>query len=103
MRVSKLFLTRSFPLTGGCGLMLFTLLLSSCSNIKYLHKDQTLLTGNKIRVKGDLLTTEKDQIRNSLSSPSIELQQPNYKTAHLLRLKLWLYNQKYNEKKNIKI
>src|SRR5690242_21352538 len=102
MAASKLFSIRSFPFTGVCCLLLFTILLSSCSNTKYLHKNQTLLTSNKINVKGELQVAERDQIRNSLSSPSIELQQPNYKTAHLLRLKLWLYNQKYREKKSSK-
>lgn len=102
MPVSKLFSTWSFPLRGMCGLVLFTVLFSSCSNTKYLRKNQTLLTGNKINVKGELQVAERDQIRSSLSSPSIELQQPNYKTAHLMRLKLWLYNQKYNEKKSSK-
>lgn len=75
---------------------------SSCSNTKYLAKGQRLLVSNKVEVHGDLLNTEKENIRNDLSSSSIIMQAPNYKTLRIARLKLWLYNQKNKEKKSSK-
>lgn len=75
-------------------------LLSSCSNIKYLAKSETLLTGSSISISGEDLTgAKKDELKNVLSSPSIQLQEPNTKFLNLMRLKLWLYNQKHTEKK----
>lgn len=81
-------------------LMLFGLLWSSCSNTKYLAKNQVLLTGQSINIKGEDLTgAKKDELKNVLNSPSITLQHPNSKLLNLMRLKLWLYNQKHTEKK----
>jgi outer membrane protein assembly factor BamA len=71
----------------------------SCSNTKYLAKNQSLLIGSAIKLHGDLSTSEKDELKNSLNSSSILLQHPNTKFLNMMRLKLWLYNQKNNEKK----
>ncbi|MGH2643712.1 MAG: hypothetical protein ACRDE2_07190, partial [Chitinophagaceae bacterium] len=75
----------------------------SCSNTKYLSKNQALLVSSEIKLKGDLAGAERDNIRNSLNSPSIMQQHPNTKFLNILRLKLWFYNQKHNEKKVGKI
>ncbi|WP_235938319.1 BamA/TamA family outer membrane protein [Chitinophaga solisilvae] len=72
---------------------------SSCSNTKYLQKDQTLYVSSTFNVKGDILNSEKQDIRSSLSSKSLMIQQPNKKLLGT-RIKVWLYNQKYNEKKS---
>ncbi|WP_161596820.1 translocation and assembly module lipoprotein TamL [Chitinophaga vietnamensis] len=75
------------------------LALGACSNTKYLQKDQQLYISSKIDVKGDILTSEKQDIRSALSSRSLMTQQPNKKLLNT-RIKVWLYNQKYNEKKS---
>jgi len=79
------------------------LLVSACSNTKYLGKSQSLLVGNSLKLKGDLSASEKDDLKSSLTSPSILLQRPNTKLLNIMRLKLWLYNQKHTEKKVGKI
>ncbi|MFY0253754.1 BamA/TamA family outer membrane protein [Chitinophaga sp. 30R24] len=73
--------------------------LAGCSNTKYLRKDQTLYVSSKVDVKGDILSSEKQDLRSSLSSKSLMTQQPNKKLLNS-RIKVWLYNQKYNEKKS---
>ncbi len=77
--------------------------LSACSNTKYLAQNQSLLVSSKLNLKGNLSKSERENIRNSLTSSSIILQKPNTKFLNLLRLKLWLYNKKYNDKKTGKI
>ncbi|TWF37403.1 outer membrane protein assembly factor BamA [Chitinophaga polysaccharea] len=73
--------------------------LAACSNTKYLSSSQSLYTSSKVVVKGDILNSEKQDIRSSLSSKSLMTQQPNKKLLNS-RIKVWLYNQKYNEKKS---
>ena len=80
-----------------------TLLLFSCSNTKYLAQNQALLVSSSVKLQGDLNASEKDDLKNSLSSSSILLQHPNTKFLNIMRLKLWLYNQKNSEKKVGKI
>lgn len=80
-------------------LMGFLLGLGACSNTKYLQNNQALYTSSTVNVKGDILTSEKQDLRSSLSSKSLMLQQPNKKLLNT-RIKVWLYNQKYNEKKS---
>ncbi|MBC9934603.1 BamA/TamA family outer membrane protein [Chitinophaga qingshengii] len=81
-------------------LLLVTILaLGACSNTKYLQKDQTLYVSSTVDVKGEILSAEKQDIRSSLSSKSLMTQQPNKKLL-ATRIKVWLYNQKYNEKKS---
>lgn len=77
--------------------VIFTL--AACSNTKYLQKDQTLYTSSKVEVQGEILNSEKQDLRSSLSSKSLMTQQPNKKLLNS-RIKVWLYNQKYNEKKS---
>ncbi len=91
------------PLTGYMLLLSGMFFLAACSNTKYLTKDQSLLVSSKLSLKGNLSKSERENIRNSLTSPSIMLQKPNTKFLNLLRLKLWLYNKKYNDKKTGKI
>jgi outer membrane protein assembly factor BamA len=86
-----------------CILPALVLLSYSCSNTKYLPKNEALLVSSDVKLKGDIAGAEKDNIRNSLNSPSIMLQHPNTKLLNILRLKLWFYNQKHNEKKVGKI
>ncbi len=77
---------------------------SSCSNTKYIGKDQSLLVKNKLDLIDDNLNhAELEDIKNNLKSSSIIKQKPNTKTLNLLRLKLWLYNKNYNDKKTGKI
>ncbi|MGF6927631.1 hypothetical protein QFZ48_003131 [Chitinophaga sp. W2I13] len=80
-------------------LLAVILTLAACSNTKYLQKDQTLYTSAKVDVKGEILNSEKQDLRSSLSSKSLMTQQPNKKLLNS-RIKVWLYNQKYNEKKS---
>ncbi|HVI47441.1 MAG TPA: BamA/TamA family outer membrane protein [Chitinophaga sp.] len=75
------------------------LLLAACSNTKYLQKDQSLYISSKVNVKGEILNSEKQDLKNALSSKSLMTQQPNKKLLNT-RIKVWLYNQKYNEKKS---
>ncbi|GAA4313017.1 BamA/TamA family outer membrane protein [Compostibacter hankyongensis] len=75
------------------------MLSASCSNTRYLNKGQSLLVANKVNLQGELNSTEKEDIRNSLNSPSVLLQTPNRKFLKM-RVPLWLYNQKYKEKKS---
>lgn len=65
---------------------------SSCSNTRYLRRDQALLVDQSIRIRGNLLPSEKEDIRNNLNSTSILEQQPNFKTLLVARAGLWLYN-----------
>lgn len=76
---------------------------SSCSNTKYLAKDQSLLVSSDVDIKSDLSASEEDELKNTLTSSSIMLQHPNTKFLGLFRLKLWLYNQKNSEKKKGRI
>ncbi|MCL6524603.1 MAG: BamA/TamA family outer membrane protein [Thermoflavifilum sp.] len=74
-------------------LICWALMVASCSNTKYLAQNQALLISNEIRLKGENLTkNERENIRNDLSSSSILLQAPNYKTLRIARIGLWLYN-----------
>ncbi|RFS20983.1 hypothetical protein DVR12_16670 [Chitinophaga silvatica] len=77
--------------------VMFTL--AGCSNTRYLQQGQTLYTSSKVDVSGEILTSEKQDIRSALSSKSLMTQQPNTKLLNT-RIKVWLYNQKYNEKKS---
>lgn len=78
-------------------------LLASCSNTKYLTANQSLLVHNSLELDGELNGSEHEQIKNSLTSPSIMLQHPNTLFLGLFRLKLWLYNKKHNDNKTGKI
>jgi outer membrane protein assembly factor BamA len=81
-------------------LLVTLLVLTACSNTKYLQKTQTLHTSSSVSVKGEgLVAADKQDLRSSLSSKSLMLQQPNSKFMGT-RIKTWLYNQKYNEKKS---
>lgn len=81
-------------------LLITLLMLTACSNTKYLQKNQNLHTGSSVSVKGEgLLAADKQDLRSSLSSKSLMLQQPNSKFMGT-RIKVFLYNQKYNEKKS---
>ncbi len=80
-------------------LLVGILALGACSNTKYLQQNQTLYVSSTVDVKGDILNSEKQDIRSSLSSKSLMTQQPNKKLL-ATRIKVWLYNQKYNEKKS---
>ncbi|CAL1520237.1 BamA/TamA family outer membrane protein [Chitinophaga sp. MM2321] len=80
-------------------LLAVLLALGACSNTKYLQKDQSLYVSSKVDVNGDILNSEKQDLRSSLSSKSLMTQQPNKKLLNS-RIKVWLYNQKYNEKKS---
>jgi len=76
------------------------LVLAACSNTKYLQQDQTLYTSATVDVEGEgLAAADKQDLRSSLSSKSLMLQQPNSKFMGT-RIKVWLYNQKYNEQKS---
>lgn len=90
---SRLLLTKKLLL------LAVILTLAACSNTKYLQNGQTLYTSSKVEVKGDILNSEKQDLRSSLSSKSLMTQQPNSKLLNS-RIKVWLYNQKYNEKKS---
>jgi len=79
------------------------LVVSSCSNTKYLKSSESLLVANSLNLKGELNASEKDDLKNSLTSSSVLLQHPNTKLLNIMRLKLWLYNQKHTEKKVGKI
>ncbi|WP_343668273.1 BamA/TamA family outer membrane protein [Chitinophaga sp.] len=75
------------------------LVLAACSNTKYLQKNQQLYIQSNVNVKGEATSTEKQDIRASLTSKQLMLQQAN--TSFLgTRMKVWLYNQKNKEKKS---
>ncbi|MBV7533599.1 BamA/TamA family outer membrane protein [Chitinophaga sp. sic0106] len=80
-------------------LLAVVLLLGACSNTKYLQQNQSLYISSKFNVQGDILNSEKQEIRSDLSSKSLMVAQPNSKLLNT-RIKVWLYNQKYNEKKS---
>ena len=81
-------------------LLITLLMLTACSNTKYLQKSQNLHTSSSVSVKGEgLVAADKQDLRSSLSSKSLMLQQPNSKFMGT-RIKVFLYNQKYNEKKS---
>ncbi len=81
-------------------LLLAMLTLAACSNTKYLQKDQALYTSSSVKVSGEgLVAADKQDLRSSLSSKSLMLQQSNGKFVGT-RIKVFLYNQKYNEKKS---
>jgi len=81
-------------------LLIALLMLTACSNTKYLQKHQQLYTTVSVKVKGEgLVAAERQDIRSSLTSKSLMLQQPNSKFMGT-RIKTFLYNQKYNEKKS---
>jgi len=81
-------------------LLIALLMLTACSNTKYLQKHQSLYTTVSVKVKGEgLVAAERQDIRSSLASKSLMLQQPNTKFMGT-RIKTFLYNQKYNEKKS---
>lgn len=85
-------------------LCLGVILLSSCSNTKYLTGNQTLLTRNTLDLNGeDLNHSTRELIKSNLHSSSIIKQKPNTKFLSVLRLKLWLYNKKYNDQKTGKL
>ncbi len=69
-----------------------TLILDSCSNTKFIPKSRSLLVSSKVELKGDVLISDKEVLRENLQDPSIVIQQPNYKTARIARLGLYLYN-----------
>lgn len=79
-------------------LLICAMLLSACSNTKYLASNQVLLVSNKVNLKGSLSTREREDLKNNLTSPSILQQKPNRKFLNF-RIPLYLYNQKYKEKK----
>ncbi|MGX5819464.1 translocation and assembly module lipoprotein TamL [Chitinophaga lutea] len=79
--------------------LIVCLLLTACSNTKYLQKDQSLLVSNRVELGGELKPAEKTQLKNDLSSSSLTLQQPNQKFLGT-RLKVWLYNKKNTDKKS---
>ncbi|RFM36151.1 translocation and assembly module lipoprotein TamL [Chitinophaga silvisoli] len=75
------------------------LVLAACSNTKYLQKNQQLYIQSNVNVKGDATSMEKQDLRVSLTSKQLMMQQAN--TSFLgTRIKVWLYNQKNKEKKS---
>lgn len=82
-----------------CLLICACIFIGACSNTKYLQKDQHLFVGSEMAIKGDITSAEKQDIKSALTSKSLSLQQPNTKFLGT-RVKVWLYNQKYNEKKS---
>ncbi|UYQ93749.1 BamA/TamA family outer membrane protein [Chitinophaga horti] len=82
-----------------CLLICACIFISACSNTKYLQKDQRLFTGSEMTINGEITSTEKQELKSALSSKSLMLQQPNTKFLGM-RTRVWLYNQKYNEKKS---
>lgn len=80
-------------------ILMTSLALAACSNTKYLQKNQLLYVDSDVEVKGEASSVEKQDIRSSLTSKQLMLQQSN--TLFMgTRFKVWLYNQKHNEKKS---
>lgn len=73
--------------------------MAACSNTRYLQHGQRLFVSTNVEVKGDLQSTDKQDLRSALTSKSLMLQQPN-KTFLGTRIKVWLHNQKQYEKKS---
>lgn len=86
-----------------CPSLILGILLSSCSNTKFLKKDQSLLVDNRIDLKADALISDKETLKDNLQDPSIIIQLPNYKTARIARLGLYLYNHYDSTSKSDKI
>jgi outer membrane protein insertion porin family len=80
-------------------ILITTVALSACSNTKYLQKNQLLYISSSVEVKGDAASVDKQNLRSSLTSKQLMMQQSN-KPFIGTRFKVWLYNQKYNEKKS---
>ncbi|MCK7559959.1 hypothetical protein MKQ70_35525 [Chitinophaga sedimenti] len=89
----------AYHLFTSCLLICACLFISACSNTKYLQKDQQLFVGSEVKINGDITSAEKQDIKSALSSKSLMMQQPNTKFLGM-RTRVWLYNQKYNEKKS---
>src|SRR3954470_21153476 len=80
-------------------ILITSVALAACSNTKYLKKNQLLYVSSDVDVKGDAASVDKQNLRSSLTSKQLMLQQANDQYAGT-RYKVWLYNQKYNEKKS---
>ena len=80
-------------------ILITSVALAACSNTKYLQKNQLLYVSSDVDVKGDAASIDKQNLRSSLTSKQLMLQQSNKQYAGT-RYKVWLYNQKYNEKKS---
>jgi outer membrane protein insertion porin family len=80
-------------------ILMISLALAACSNTKYLQKNQLLYVDADVDVKGEASSIEKQDIRSSLTSKQLMLQQSNSLFLGT-RFKIWLHNQKYNEKKS---
>ncbi|GAA3942077.1 BamA/TamA family outer membrane protein [Chitinophaga oryziterrae] len=80
-------------------ILITSVALSACSNTKYLQKSQLLYINSSVEVKGDASSIDKQNLRSSLTSKQLMMQQSN-KPFIGTRFKVWLYNQKYNEKKS---
>lgn len=79
-------------------LVLALWLVAACSNTRYLKDDQQLYVHSGVDVQGDITVSDKQDLRNSLQSKQLMLQQANKKFLGT-RIKVWLYNQKNQEKK----
>ena len=79
-------------------LILLTLILSACSNTKYLAEGELLYTGATVKVKGDSLSSKsKAYFEENLEG----MVRPRPNTSILgLRPKLWFYNIAGEPKKN---
>lgn len=80
-------------------ILIISLALAACSNTKYLQKNQALYIDADVDVKGEASSVEKQDIRSSLTSKQLMLQQPNNLFVGT-RFKVWLNNQKENKKKS---
>ena len=92
--------SHSFNLNYTTVLLIALLTLAACSNTKYLQKNQALYVTSDVSVKGEgLVSADRQDLRSSLSSKQLMLQQANTKFVGT-RIKTFLYNEKYNEKKS---
>lgn len=80
-------------------ILIISLALAACSNTKYLQKNQALYIDADVEVKGEASSVDKQDIRSSLTSKQLMLQQPNTLFVGT-RFKVWLNNQKENKKKS---
>lgn len=74
-------------------LLFVSFILIGCSNTKYLKEGEVLYTGASIEIKGK----KNESIANEINE--VIKPEPNSTAFGLLRIKLWIYNQIEEPKK----
>lgn len=87
---TKLSRNRHNLLWMGIPIILFTMLLSSCSVTRYVPQDKYLLRKNKIVLESDKKGSEKEELKEQIET--LTAQQTNTYLLGFMPYKVWLYN-----------